>query len=321
MAKRQAAKAQLGVGWVQGLQAPRVCFTRNTIQVYNLDRLVQAAARCLWSLHTEAPEQAVRKSLSVYHAITERDLIRWGAHLRTMAQREGLGHAGDTRPCPACQREVGTRHWVSTCPWRHLFRLAVHTQLHMRLDTLCACWKRRAASAWGVIVLHGPDAFALSVGSPGDNNPHPGVGVRTIYLDPFGDSEVEDLGYMYDWGLVVGAAQSVLALVVTFWDAMDHKREMPILPAAREVYYRDGDGQTWDLAIRVPKRFDPASYEWGSRLACCGPFASAGTSLPSCLRGSSHPLTGAAPSGSFRTWTGRCPRLRGVGPGRSAGRR
>ena len=118
VAKRQAAKAQPGVGWVQGLQAPRVCFTHNTIQVHNLDRLVQTAARRLWSLHTEAPEQAVRKSLSVYHAVTERGLIRWGAHLRTMARRrEGLGHAGDTRPCPACQREVGTPHWVSTCPW------------------------------------------------------------------------------------------------------------------------------------------------------------------------------------------------------------
>ena len=110
----------------------------------------------------------MRKSLSVYHAVTEHSLIRWGAHLCTMARREGLGHAGALHPYPACHREVGTRHWVTTCPWRHLFRLAVHTQLHMRLDTLCAHWKRHAVSAWGVIVLYiyGPDTFALSVGSP-----------------------------------------------------------------------------------------------------------------------------------------------------------
>ena len=62
----------------------------------------------------------------------------------------------------------------------------------------------------------------------------------------------------------MGAAQRVLAIVINYWNALDRNREMPIIPAVREVYYRDGDGQTWDLAIRVPKRFDPASYEWGS---------------------------------------------------------
>ena len=294
VAKRQAAKAQPAVGWAHGLQAPRVCFTHNTIRVHNLDRLVQAAARRLWSLHTEAPEQAVRKSLSVYHAVTERGLIHWGAHLHTMARREGLGHAGDTRPCPACQREVGTRHWVATCPWRHVLRLAVHTQLHMRLDTLCARWKRRVVSTWGVIVLYGPDAFALSVGSPDDDDPHPGPVVRTIYLDPFGDWEVEDLGYMYDRGLVVGAAQHLLALVVNFWDALYGKREMPIIPAAREVYYRDAHGQTWDLATRVPVSCNPAAYEWGARPAMAGFWPRASLLWPVCERGQ---LTAVMPPG------------------------
>ena len=111
-----------------------------------------------------APEQGARKSLSMYHAVTECGVIRWGAHLHTMAWREGLGDAGDTCPCPACLREVGTRYWVSTCPWRHSFRLAVHTQLLMRLDILCTHWKRRVVSAWGVIVVYGPDGFALSAG-------------------------------------------------------------------------------------------------------------------------------------------------------------
>ena len=124
--------------------------------------------RHLWGLHMEAAEQRVRKSVLVYHAVTERGLIRWGAHLRTIARRAGLGHAGDTRLCPTCLTEVVTRHWVSTGPRRHLFRLAVHTQLHMCLDTFCARRKRRAVSSWGVIVLNGPDAFALSMGSPDD---------------------------------------------------------------------------------------------------------------------------------------------------------
>ena len=60
--------------------------------------------------------------------------------------------------------------------------------------------KRRAVSSWGVVVLYGPDAFALSVGSPDDDGPHPGPGVRTTYPDPFGDSEPEDLGYLYTGG-------------------------------------------------------------------------------------------------------------------------
>ena len=99
-----------------------------------------------------------------------------------------------------------------------LFLLAVHTQLHMRFDTLCARWKRRAVSPWVVVVLYGPDAFAMSVGLPDDDDPHPGPSVRTVYLDPFGDWEPEGLGYLYDRGLVVGAAQGVLAMVVNFWD-------------------------------------------------------------------------------------------------------
>ena len=35
-AKRQATKAQLEVGWVRGLQEPRVCFSHNDVQVHNL---------------------------------------------------------------------------------------------------------------------------------------------------------------------------------------------------------------------------------------------------------------------------------------------
>ena len=161
----------------------------------------------------------------------------------------------------------------------------MHTQLHMCLDTLCARWKRRAVSSWGVIVLYGPDAFALSVGSPDDDDPHPGPGVRTVYLDPFGDWKPEDVGYLYDRGLVVGAAQRWLAIVVNFWDALDRKREMPVIPAAREVYYRDGDGQTWDLAIRVLERFDPTSYEWGSWPSMAGFWPGASLLWPVCERG------------------------------------
>ena len=48
---------------------------------------------------------------------------------------------------------------------------------------------------------------------------------------------------MYDRGLVVGAAQRLLALVVNFWDVLDRKREMPIILAAREVHYRDAWGK------------------------------------------------------------------------------
>ena len=112
------------------------------------------------------------------------------------------------------------------------------------LDTLCARWKRRAVSAWGFLVLYGPGAFGLSVGSHDDHNPHRGPRVRTIYPHLFGDWEVKDLGYLYDRGLLVGAAQRLLALVVLFLDALDRKREMPIIPAAREVHYQDVWGQT-----------------------------------------------------------------------------
>ena len=66
---------------------------------------METAARRLCGLHMEDPEQAMRKSLSVYNTITERGLIRWRAYLRTMAQCQSLGHEVDIRPCPACQKD------------------------------------------------------------------------------------------------------------------------------------------------------------------------------------------------------------------------
>ena len=299
-AKRQAAKAQPEVGWVGGLQSSRVCFTHNDVQVHNLDRLVETAACRLWGLHMEAPEHVVRKSLAVYHAVTERGLVRWGAHLHTMAWREGLGHVGDERPCPACLRGVGARHWVSTCLWRHLFRLAVHTQLHMRLDTLCACWKQRAVSPWGVIVLYGPDAFALSVGSPDDDDPHPGRGSALCTWEP------EDLQYLYDQGLVVGAAQRLLATVINFWDALDRKREMRLERFTTETATgKHGIWRSGSLSdLTQPPMSGGVDRQWpdpGLGRACCGPYANAGGYPPSYLRGSSCPQTGASPSGSFGT--------------------
>ena len=150
-------------------------------------------------------------------------------------------------------------------------------------------------SPWGIGILYGPDAFALSVGSPGDDDPHPGPGVRTLYLDPYGDWEPEDLRYLCDRGLVLGAAQRVLATVVNFWDALDRKQEMPIV--------RDGDGRTWDLAVRVPARFDPASYAWGSRPAMAGLWPGASLLWPVCERGR---LSAILPPGQLRppVWGG-----------------
>ena len=123
-----------------------------------------------------------------------------------MARWEGLDILGDHCPCTACRRVVGVQHWVADCPWRHLFRVALHTELHMRLDTLCTCWKRHTVTEWGVLVLYGPDVFALSVGTPADDSPHPAAGVRTIYLEPYGDGADDDRSYLYDRGLVVWAA-------------------------------------------------------------------------------------------------------------------
>ena len=60
---------------------------------------------------------------------------------------------------------------------------------------------------------------------------------------------------------------------------------MPIIPAAREVYYRGGDGQTCDVAIRVLERFDATTYEWGSRLAMAGSWTGESLLWPVSERG------------------------------------
>ena len=89
----------------------------------------------------------------------------------------------------------------------------------------------------------------------------------------------------------------MLAAVVNFWDALDRNREMPIVPAAREVYYRDDDGHTWDLAIRVPARFHPTSHVWGSRPAMGGLWPGASLLWPVCERGQ---LSAILPPGQSR---------------------
>ena len=89
-------------------------------------------------------------------------------------------------------------------------------------------------------------------------------------MDPYSDWDSTNLLYLYDRGLVAGVAQGVLALVINFWDALDRKQDMPIIPTAPEVHYRDGDRQVWDLAVWVMPWFDPTAYEWGARPAIAG---------------------------------------------------
>ena len=43
------------------------------------------------------------------------------------------------------------------------------------------------------MVLYGPDAFAVNVGALDNDAPHPASRVRTIYLEPYGDWDSEDL--------------------------------------------------------------------------------------------------------------------------------
>ena len=148
-------------------------------------------------------------------------------------------------------------------PWRHLFRLAVHTQLHMRLDTFCARW--RAVSEWGVVVLYGLD-LPVRPGSSG------GGGAARA-----------------------GPSRQFLGPVI-------HKREMLVICAAPEVHYQDGNGEVWDLAYgsRLGLIRPPTSGELGRLLpalgvvrACYGHFVSVGGSPPSNLRDRDCPRPGA----------------------------
>ena len=135
-------------------------------------------------------------------------------------------------------------------------------------------------SPWGFVVLYGPDAFALSVGLPGDDDPHPGRGVRTLYLHPFADREPEYLRYCYNPGLVVGGAKRVLATVIKCWNALDRKQDMSGSkhPGMITIRTAAGANGTW-------RYFDPASDDWGSRPAMAGLWPEASRLWPVCERG------------------------------------
>ena len=89
-------------------------------------------------------------------------------------------------------------------------------------------------------------------------------------------------------------------------------------------------GQTWDLSVRVPERFDPTAYKWGARPAMAGAWPGASLWWPVCERcrlsaimppGNSSPQIGAALSVYFGTLTVLCPEPWAVGPVLSVGHR
>ena len=86
----------------------------------------------------------------------------------------------------------------------------------------------------------------------------------------------------------------MLTLVINFWDALERKHEMPVIPAAPKVHYRDSEGQTWELAFRVQPRFDLAAYESGASPARASIWPGASLLWPVCERGL---LTAAMPPG------------------------
>ena len=69
---------------------------------------------------------------------------------------------------------------------------------------------------------------------------------------------------------MAGLAQRVLALAIHFWDALERKREKPVVPATPDVFSLDGEGHVWDLSTQLPACFDHTAYEWDTRPAICG---------------------------------------------------
>ena len=115
----------------------------------------------------------------------------------------------------------------------------------------------------GILVLYRPDALAVSVGSTWLDDPHPGAGLRTVYIEPYKDLADANWVYLFDRGLVAGAAQRVVTLVMNSRDTLDHNWVMPVMPATPEVYFRGPEGRSWDLSIRLPTARGPrpTAYE------------------------------------------------------------
>ena len=105
---------------------------------------------------------------------------------------------------------------------------------------------------------------------------------------------VPDRVYMYDRGVVVGAAQHMVSLGVNFWDVVQRKWDMPIMVVTPEVLFRDLEVQVWDVSARLPLCFEPKACDRDARLAISSHRLAARLLWPVCESGQ---LTALLPKG------------------------
>ena len=94
-------------------------------------------------------------------------------------------------------------------------------------------------------------------------------------------------------------------LVVTFEDAPDRSRAMPLVPTAVHVYYKLQKGKTWDLSPYLLEDYSPAAYQSGVRQIALAKRLAAGLLWPVCQRGERTTLL---PQG----YVAQLPRARGA---------
>ena len=230
-AKKQASRVRPEVGWIRGLQTPQVCLTHNDVQVYNPKRLVEFR-RVVFGISTWMPPN--NGSASPSGSLTPLWSVAWAGGGHTSARwRAGTvwGMPGTHAPALLVSIKWGTSLGLRLPVAPPLPVGGPHPAAHTPGHVLCALKATRGFPMGdrGSIRL---GCLHPQRGLTGGRRSPSWARDAHVIPNPSGEWEPKDLRYLYDRELVVGATQLVLAKVVYFWDALDRKREIPIVPAA-----------------------------------------------------------------------------------------
>ena len=168
-AKMTAQAAQPQLGWLEDLQPPMVCFTKQGRQYHNpVSQLLKDLHLYIHqptSIHRPKPVD-----LQIYTETYDKGELPWSFHLHITSIRLKAWHFPPTDKCHMCAASLTPSHYWEECPLRTWYFCTHHYQLASRLPGLYAPWREVTPLQQGVLIRYEGSHFLLTV-SPTPEDP------------------------------------------------------------------------------------------------------------------------------------------------------